>query len=55
MRMTPLMLALVLLMSGTVFAQDWDLYVNKEDGFKVDFPAPPKMTETTFKSETNCA
>ena len=32
-------------------AQDWDLYVNKEDGFKVDFPAPPKMTETTFKSE----
>jgi hypothetical protein len=38
-------------MSGTAFAQDWDLYVNKEDGFKVDFPAPPKMTETTFKSE----
>ena len=51
MRVTPLIFALVLSLSGTAFAQDWDLYVNKEDGFKVDFPAPPKMTETTFKSE----
>ena len=51
MRVTPLIFALVLFVSGPAFAQDWDLYVNKEDGFKVDFPAPPKMTETTFKSE----
>ena len=51
MRVMPLIVALVLSMSGPAFAQDWDLYINKEDGFKVDFPAPPKMTETTFKSE----
>ena len=51
MRVPPLMFALVLSVSGSAFAQDWDLYTNKEDGFKVDFPGQPKVTETTFKSE----
>jgi uncharacterized membrane protein YgcG len=43
--------ALLLSMSGPALAQDWDLYTNNEDGFKVDFPSAPKMTQTTFKSE----
>src|SRR5262245_18355779 len=51
MRVTRLVFAFVLLMSGSAFAQDWDLYTNNEDGFKVDFPGPPKMSTTTFKSE----
>jgi len=51
MRVTPLMFAVLLAMSGSAFAQDWDLYINKEDGFKVVFPGQPRMTTTTFKSE----
>ncbi len=51
MRVTPLMFAVLLSISGSAFAQDWDLYMNKEDGFKVDFPGVPRVTETTFKSE----
>ena len=51
MRVTPLIFALVLSMSGSAFAQEWDLYTNKDDGFKVDFPGPPTVATTTFKSE----
>jgi hypothetical protein len=29
----------------------WELYTSNEDGFKLDFPGAPKMTQTTFKSE----
>jgi hypothetical protein len=43
--------ALFLSMSGSAYAQDWDLYVSKEDGFKLNFPGQPRMTETTFDSE----
>jgi hypothetical protein len=51
MRVTPLVFASVLSLSGSAFAQDWDLYINKEDGFKVNFPGPPRVMETTFRSE----
>jgi hypothetical protein len=51
MRVTLSVLVMVLSMSGSAFAQDWDLYVNKDDGFKVVFPGQPRMTTTTFKSE----
>jgi hypothetical protein len=51
MRVTTLLIASVLFVCGPAFAQDWDQYINKEDGFKVDFPAPPRVAETTFKSE----
>ena len=51
MRVTPLIFALVVSMSGSAYAQEWDLYINKEDGFKVDFPGSPSVTQTTFKSE----
>jgi len=51
MRVTTLLIASVLLVSGPAFAQDWDLYTNNADGFKVDFPGQPKVTATTFKSE----
>ena len=51
MRMTAFTLALMLSLSATAIAQEWDLYVSKQDGFKVDFPGQPKITETTWKSQ----
>ena len=51
MRTTAFIFALVLSMSGPAFAQEWEQYVNTQDGFKVDFQGPPKVTETTWKSE----
>jgi hypothetical protein len=51
MRVTISVIALVLCTAGSAFAQDWDLFTSKEDGFKIDFPGQPRMTATTFKSE----
>lgn len=51
MRVTASILALVLCAAGPAFAQDWELYTNNEDGFKVDFPGTPRVARTTFKSE----
>src|SRR5262249_43961142 len=51
MRVTALLFALLLCLCGSAFAQDWELYTNNDDGFKLDFPGAPKMTQTTFKSE----
>ena len=51
MRRIAFVFALVLSASGLVFAQDWSEYQNIQDGFKIDFPGQPKVTETTYKSE----
>ena len=51
MRMTALVLALVLSMSGPAVAQEWIEYVNTQDGFKVNFPGQPTVTETNWKSQ----
>jgi uncharacterized membrane protein YgcG len=52
MRTSALVFALVLSVSGAAFAQDdWTEYQNNQEGFKVDFPGQPKMTETTWKTE----
>jgi len=54
MRVTTLVFAVFasgLSLSASAFAQDWGEYINKDDGFRVDFPGPPTVTETTFKSE----
>jgi hypothetical protein len=51
MRVAILVLGSVLSLSASAFAQDWTEYINKEDGFRVDFPANPTITTTTFKSE----
>lgn len=51
MRKTAFIVALVLSVSGPAFAQEWEEYVNTQDGFKVNFPGKPKMTETTWKSQ----
>jgi hypothetical protein len=51
MRTPSFVLALVLLMSGSAAAQEWDLYTNIPDGFKINFPGQPKVTETTWISQ----
>ena len=51
MRMTALVVALVLGISGSAAAQEWDLYTNIPDGFKINFPGQPKITETTWVSQ----
>jgi hypothetical protein len=51
MRMAAFIVALVLSMPVAAAAQEWDQYTSIRDGFKVDFPGPPKITETTWKSQ----
>ena len=51
MRATTFAFALVLSIAGSASAQDWAEYQNIQDGFKVDFPGQPKVTETTWKTQ----
>ena len=51
MRATLLLFASVLLIPASVMAQGWDVYISTEDGFRVNFPSQPTVTETTFASE----
>ena len=51
MRVTAIVFAVALSIAGSASAQEWDQYVSTQDGFKVDFPGTPKITETTYKSE----
>ena len=53
MRITALALALVVLASGAAAAQDWDEYRNLRDGFGINFPGQPKVTDTTWTSQMN--
>ena len=48
MRRTAVVLALVLSVAGPAAAQEWDLYTNIQDGFKINFPGTPRITESTF-------
>src|SRR5258705_8308618 len=45
--------ALVLAMSGPIFAQEYVEYVSKQDRFTATFPVEPKVTDFTFKSQFN--
>jgi len=52
MRVSPIVsAALVLCMSGSAFAQEYVEFKSQQDRFTVVFPAQPKVTETTFKSQ----
>lgn len=53
MRIALVVAALVLAISAPAAAQEWDEYVNIPDGFKVNFPGQPKVTETTWTSQLN--
>lgn len=52
MRFMPLIsTALMLSISGPVFAQEWVEFASREDRFTCNFPVQPKITETTYRSE----
>jgi len=52
MRLTPILSpVLVLALSGTSFAQDWDEFVSKDERFSCNFPGTPTITETTWTSQ----
>ena len=41
----------MLSVSGSAAAQQWTEYVSTQDGFKVNFPGSPTVTETTWQSQ----
>jgi hypothetical protein len=43
--------ALVLVMSGTSFAQEWIQFASPADAFGVNFPSEPKVQEITYPTE----
>jgi hypothetical protein len=51
MRTSISVFVLLLLISTPAIAQEWDEYVDRESGFKVNFPGMPKVTETTWRSQ----
>ncbi len=52
MRLSPVIsAALIMSLSGSAFAQEYVEYKSQQDRFTIVFPAPPKVTETTFKSQ----
>jgi len=51
MRTTAFVFVLILSIGTPAAAQEWDEYVNSKDGFKINFPGSPKVTETTWKSQ----
>ena len=51
MRITALVFALVLTVSGSAAAQDWGEYASAQDGFTINFPGQPTITDTTWKSQ----
>ena len=52
MRLSPLAsAAVVLLISGSSFGQEWIEFANREDRFTCNFPNPPKIAQITYQSE----
>ena len=51
MRVAVFLFGLFLMVPGLAESQEWDQFVSKEDGFKIDFPGAPRITETQWKTE----
>jgi hypothetical protein len=51
MRKTALACVLALVVAAPALAQDWTEYKSVRDGFEVNFPGQPRVTETTWKSQ----
>jgi hypothetical protein len=51
MRATAFLFVLILLTAPLCAAQEWGEYVSTKDGFKINFPGQPKITEITWKSQ----
>jgi hypothetical protein len=53
MRTTSLVLAFIVWVCAAAAAQEFAEYVSRQDGFKIDFPGTPTVSDTTFKSQQN--
>ena len=52
MRLTPLLSpVLVVALSSSAFAQEWEEFFSKEERFSVNFPGKPTLTDTTWTSQ----
>jgi hypothetical protein len=51
MPIVAILFVLVLSMPGVAAAQEWAEYVSRQDGFSVNFPGQPRITETTWQSQ----
>ena len=52
MRLSPLFAAVVALaLSAPALAQDWAPMTSREDGFRANYPGPPKVETTTYATE----
>ena len=43
----------LLLIAGSAGAQEWDEYTSLQDGFRINFPGTPKVTEGKWTSQLN--
>lgn len=46
-----ILVVLALLTPGLAAAQEWDVYTSRQDGFTVNFPGQPKISEFTWRSQ----
>ena len=51
MRVMAFISGLLIMLPGLAAAQEWDQFVSREDGFKIDFPGTPKVAEAPWRSE----
>ncbi len=51
MRLIIVSTVLALSAGGTLFAQEWVEFANRQDRFTANFPTQPKVTETIYQSE----
>ena len=53
MRAGTLLLALLIVIPTTATAQAWEEYTSLQDGFRLNFPGQPKVTEISWTSQLN--
>lgn len=53
MRLRAVVVGLLLLIPGAARAQEWDEYTSLQDGFRLNFPGTPTITETKWTSQLN--
>ena len=53
MRLRAVVFGLLLLIPRAALAQEWDEYTSLQDGFRMNFPGKPTITETTWTSQLN--
>ena len=51
MRVIVGLFVLLLSIPGVAIAQEWEVYVNLQEGFGVNFPGQPRIAETTWQSQ----